>query len=185
MHGVLSLAALHLAYQHPELQAKYLQLCDKHQSAALSTFRTVLSGDISPELADALFALSAVLSISSMGRSCVANNAATVDMDAIAEIFFLTRGVRDVIHMHYARIREGPMQEMFENQRYAEGTKITLPQSIAVQFEDIRQMLAKSGLDSEALNQCEEALTELEDVYQNVMYFGQVTDVETGQIFRW
>lgn len=185
MHGLLALAALHLAYRHPEAQMRYLQLCDKHQTVALKTFRTVLSSDINPELADALFALSAVISISSMARSCAVNDAAAIDIDAIVEVFFLTRGVRDVIHVHYERIRQGPMVEMFENQTKPEGTELTLPPSVSSRFEAIRQMLVNYGLDPEALTHCQAALRDLEDIYQDIMYFGPLTNLEIGQVFRW
>lgn len=185
MHGLLALAALHLAYLNPKAQVRYLQLCDKHQSVALQQFRTVLSSDISPELADALFALSAVISISSMARSCVVDGTTSVDADAIAEVFFLTRGVADVIRVHYEHIRAGPMGKMFENQHYPEGTEVVLPPLVARQFERIREMLSTYGLDPGALEHCQKALSDLEDVYQNILYFGSTTQLETGQVFRW
>ena len=70
MHGLLALSALHLAYRNPTTSTRYLQLCDKHQSIALSSFRTSLSADMTQDLADALFALASTISVSSMARSC-------------------------------------------------------------------------------------------------------------------
>lgn len=72
MHGLLAFAALHLALIKPESSVKYLQLCDRHQAIALQKFRSVLSSPeaFDSELADALFALSVTLSLSSMARSC-------------------------------------------------------------------------------------------------------------------
>ena len=70
MHGLLALSALHLAFEQPNRSAHYLQLCDKHQSIALNKFRAILSSEIDPEVADALFALASTISVSSMARSC-------------------------------------------------------------------------------------------------------------------
>ena len=63
MHGILALSALHLAYLSNYQETKYLQLCDKHQSIALKRFREILSGEIDPSVSDALFALSATISV--------------------------------------------------------------------------------------------------------------------------
>lgn len=63
MHGILALSALHLAYLSGYQDSKYLQLCDKHQTIALKRFREILSGDIDPSVSDALFALSATISV--------------------------------------------------------------------------------------------------------------------------
>lgn len=186
MHGLLGLAALHLAYLHPDQQTRYLALCDKHQVITLKAFRSILASDsISPELADSLFALSAVISISSMARSCVTQPAATIDMDAVAEVFFLTKGVRDVIHLHHDRIRSGPMGEMFESQQYPEGTEVTLPPSIAQRFEGLRGMLVSHDLEPEALGHCQTALNDLENIYENIVYVCARETLKTGQVFRW
>lgn len=84
MHGLLALSALHLAYLNPSSSSKYLQLCDKHQAIALQKFRAILSSNIDPSLADALFALSSTISVSAMARSCAvapaSNHSKAMDM---------------------------------------------------------------------------------------------------------
>ena len=205
MHGLLALAALHLAYLNPDSSIRYLQMCDKHQAIALKKFRTILSTDINPELADSLFALAATMSISSVARSCAIVEARTIDIDDVVELFFLTRGVRDVILVTYEHITSGPMLEMFENSEYPAGTEVSLyvsclredfkdsqladaifrPQPVSDQFNSVRTFLKEYGLDPEALTHCESALNDLEEIYRNVQYFGHYKPIETGQVWRW
>jgi hypothetical protein len=119
MHGLLALSALHLAYQHPEEAVRYLRLCDKHQSIALGRFRSILSSsEFDVERADALFGLAAVISVSSMARSSALfehdSDEKVISMDEVVELFILTRGVRDVIHLAHQHISRGPLAELFE-----------------------------------------------------------------------
>ena len=106
-------------------------------------------------------------------------------MDEIVEMFHLTRGVRDVIHVTYEHIQKGPMTEMFDGHRYPIDADIKLPQSVANQFKSIQEMLEGYGLDPEALEHCQAALTDLEDIYRNVIYWNAVATLEAGQVWRW
>ena len=105
-------------------------------------------------------------------------------MEDVAEFFFLTRGVRDIIHVTHDHIRSGPLGELFE-QGVPEGTKVTLPVEVTEQFDALREMLATSGLDPEALTHCQSALTDLDEIYQNVYYFAVRGDVFSGQAIKW
>ena len=189
MHGILALSALHLAYLHRYEATEYLQLCDKHQTVALKKFRTILSSEIDPDVADALFALASTISVSSMARSCAAAEAMegprAVSMDNVTELFFLIRGVRDVIDVTRDYIARGPMAELFDAHRMPEGTEITLPDEVSAQFSALRQMLVTWGLDPEALAHCQSALTDLDEIYRNIIYWASRGHVETGQVFRW
>ena len=185
MHGLLALSALHLAYSNPDSAPRYLQLCDKHQAIALNKFRTILSSDVDPELADALFALASTISVSTMARCTAMSESDAMNMDEITELFFLTRGVRDVIHLTYEHIQKGPMVEMFGGHVYPPDAEVKLPQSVSKELDDIRQMLTQYGLDPEALTHCQSALTDLEEIYRNIVYWNAVSTLETGQVFRW
>jgi hypothetical protein len=97
LHGLLALSALSLAYMRPAESAKYLSLCDKHQTIAIAGYRTVLNGEITPHNAHALFALASTISISSMARAGARASAQPaprfISLDEIAEMFLLTRSV--------------------------------------------------------------------------------------------
>lgn len=185
MHGLLAHAALHLAYIRPARSSKYLQTCDKHQAIALRKFRSILSSPVDPKLADALFALAGTLSVSSMARSCARSETSTLDMDAITELFILTRGVKNVIHLSYEHIKSGPLAVMLETQGHPEGTDDHLPVTISSRFEAIRHMLGAYGMDDEALRHCQFALTELQKIYNNIAYISVTANIEVGDVSRW
>lgn len=151
MHGLLAWAALHLAYSKPEDSFRYLKACDKHQAIALETFRSILSSPFDPALADALFALSGIVSVSSMARTCTRSEAAAVDMDTVAELFMLTRGVKHVIQLSREHIKDGPLGAMLDSRPYPDDTPVQLPYTISSSFEAIRTMLTTYGMDEESL----------------------------------
>ena len=187
LHGLLAFTALHLAYLKPHDSPRYLSLGDKHQAIALESFQSILSSnaDPDPDMADALFALSATLSLSSMARSCALSANTTMNMDDIAELFIMTKGIQNMIRLSSEHIRRGPMATMLEYQTRPEGTETELPLPVSVHFEALRQILVMYGLDPEALEDCQSALTQLEEIYKNIIDFAPVVDIEIGDISRW
>lgn len=123
-------------------------------------------------LAESLFALSGTLSVSSMAATCtrMCTDAAIIDTDTITELFTLTRGIRDVIHLSYEHIRTGPMAALLENQRYPEATETNLPPSVSTCLEAVERMLITSGMDPNAIQHCQVALAELKRIYHNIAY---------------
>lgn len=190
MHGILALSALHLAYLQQYKAPRYLRLSDKHQALALKQFRSILAADINEDVSDALFALSATISVCSMARACAQaeltpGEPKAMTMEDVSEYFFLTRGVRDVIHVTYDRVSTGPLSKLFDAHRMPEGTIVTLPDEVLQQFSALRQMLETWGLDPEALTHCRAALADLEDIYCNIYWWARNEEVYTGQVIRW
>lgn len=184
MHGLLAYAALHLAYLRPDNAHKYLQLSDKHQAIAVQKYRSMLClPSVDPEVADALFALSATLSFSPMARSCALTETTTMDMDTVTEMFILTRGIVNVINLTREHIKQSPMMEMLRTRDYI--GVVHLPLCVSSQFDAIRHMLASYGLDQDALEHCQYALQKLEEVYKNISYFSPTHNMEIGDITRW
>lgn len=108
-----------------------------------------------------------------------------MDMDNVMELFILTKGVANVIRLSHSDIRKGPMAVMLEDQAYPEGTDIHLPLSISSRFEGLQLMLATYGLDEEALEHCQSALTELQEIYKNIAYFSPMASIVTGMVSQW
>lgn len=185
MHGLLALAALHLARVRLHSSKQHLQRCDRHQALALERFRSILSSPVDPELVDALFALSATLAISSMARSCVQADSAALDVNTITELFILTRGVRDMIHLSYDRIMAGPLAALLQMRRDPEPTEASLPPSVSARFAEVQHMLVTYGMDPNALQHCQSALFGLRNTYQNITYILRVGNVELGDVSRW
>lgn len=86
MHGILALAALHLAHHRPSSSVQLLQTCDKHQAIALEKFRSILSSPVDFQLADARFALAATLAVSSMARKCADTDSSALDVNTISTL---------------------------------------------------------------------------------------------------
>lgn len=185
MHGLLAFAALHLAYLRPTSSFQYLQLCDKHQNIALRKFCSILSSPINPELVDALLALAATFPLSHMARSCVLSETVTMDIDAVAELFVLTRGIATVIRSSRKHIMQGPLTEMLQIHTYPEGTQVRLPVAVAARFEALQRMLTSYGLGKDALEHSQSALAELEEIYKNIVYLSPTTNIEMDVLSRW
>ncbi|KAK3705721.1 hypothetical protein LTR37_013164 [Vermiconidia calcicola] len=156
---------------------------------SLEKFRSVLASEIDADVADSLFGLAAALSVSAMARSCEAaesgSNPQAIGMEDVAELFILTRGVRDVIAVTRDHIVQGPMSALFPAHSAPEGMEITLSAPVESQFDALQEMLEGWGLDPEALEHCHSALRDLHEIYENVVYWGTRGHVETGQVVRW
>jgi hypothetical protein len=185
MHGLLALAAIHLAYLQPVLSSQHLQAFNKHQAVALEEFRSILSSSVDPTRADALFALAATLSVSSMAQTLTQVDDAALDMDTITELFILTRGVKNIIGLTYEHITAGPMAVLLEKQCGPEVTEVNLPSVVKNRFEAVGQLLVTYGMDENAFQHCQTALTELQEIYQNIAYISCTDNVGLGVISRW
>lgn len=188
MHGILALSALHIAHTRPSEADKYLRSCDKHQTKALEMFRTVLCTDITPEISTALFALSSTISILSMGRSCadamLMPEPRCVSMEQVAELFLLTRGVRDLIHTCMDWVSAGPLGPMLDGNNVPDQHDVQLPVAVQKHFINLQYMLEEC-CGVEYRPECERALRRLEDIYHNVLKASATGEVETGQIWQW
>lgn len=189
LHGIIALSALHLAHLEREQSTKYLRMYDKHQAIALARFRTTLSSDLDPEMGGALFALATTLSVSSTARSCAVPETmphpAVMDMNDVIELFFLTKGVRDIIRVTGDHIRKGPMAPIFNATTYPDGIDILLPPSVADRVKALHRMVAQYGLDLDAAEHCHSALRELEHIYRNIQYWAGIGNVEIGHVWQW
>lgn len=117
LHGLLAMSAMSLAYLRPDETDKFVTVCDKHQTVALSGFRAVLSGPVTEDTANAAFALSSIISVLSMARAKATAAARPppiyLRVEDVTEVFLLTRGVREVISLGVEHIKKGPLSQMF------------------------------------------------------------------------
>lgn len=77
------------------------------------------------------------------------------------------------------------MSEMFGGHSYDDDTVVALPDAVVRHMQDLATMLETSGLDPQAKVECQEALTHLEDIYKNIVYFTKTSLIEVGQVWRW
>lgn len=187
MHGILALTALYLAHLRPYSAFKYFQKYDKHQGIALQKFRSILSSPIDTGQADALLALASTLSVSSMAKTCAQSQSSSMTMDAIAELFILTKGIRTVNHLAHVHSKHGPMAEMLRDQPGypPNGADVQLPLRVSSCFEAVQRMLLACALEQEALEDCQTALKVLESIYKNIAHISKQGGIETGDVSRW
>lgn len=105
-----------------------------------------------------------------------------VNMDQVAELFLLTRGVRDVVLVCHKWIKSGPLGGVLEGYVVPhEEEQLPLPPTISARFADLDRMLMHSCSDENELTICREALTHLEDIYRGVAHFNAKEQLETGE----
>ena len=111
MHGLLALAALHIADSSPEeaRRRKYTELATMHQNMALAEFRPQLS-NITPSNCHAVFAFSSL--IAALAFAFSRSTASPRTGEPVAEVlqdFFLFRGVEGVLAAHWDTIQSGKL----------------------------------------------------------------------------
>jgi hypothetical protein len=121
MHGILSVAALHLAHLHTGTSEKHLITAARHHNIALRGFQGTL-GNVNDQNSDALFACSNlnviyVLRISVEHCSNSRPNSDSTDRISQAlgaEWIPMLRGVEAVLSSVYQRVSVGPLRAILD-----------------------------------------------------------------------
>ena len=64
-----------------------------------------------------------------------------VSIEDVAELFMLTRGVREVTAAVVHYIVQGPFSAILVGHRMPEGTRVTLPEPLIQRFRELHRML--------------------------------------------
>jgi hypothetical protein len=188
MHGVLALAALHLAIMKPTQTAKYASLCDKHQASALSSYRHILT-HITDDVADALFALSTILSISSLARATLRASQMEgqqyISVESICELLFLTRGVREVKEATGELVSRGPFSVVLYGHQMSADVQVTMSVKILGVFRALERMVHDQCTEIDQRKHCSEAITHLYSVFETVLAKYSLGELEMGHVWRW
>jgi hypothetical protein len=121
MHGILSVAALHLAHLQTGTSGKHLLTAARHHNIALRGFQDTL-GNVNDQNSDSLFACSNLNVIYVLRISVEHCSNARPDPDSTdrisralgAEWIPMLRGVEAVLSSVYPRVRVGPLRAMFD-----------------------------------------------------------------------
>ena len=188
MHGVLALSALHLATMRPAQVNKYASLCDKHQASALASYRQILT-HITDDVADALFALATILSLSSLARATLKasqmDGPPYISVDSICELMFLTRGVREVKEATGERVNLGRFSAVLHGHDLSADVQVTMSPKISSIFRELDLMVHVNCENQEQKKYCSEAVTHLRNVFQGLLGCWLTGDFEVGKIWRW
>lgn len=188
MHGVLALSALHLACSRPAQVDKYASLCDKHQASALASYRHILT-HITDDVANALFALSTILSISSVARATLRASQMLepkyISVDSICELLYLTRGVREVKEATGDLVNRGPFSVVLFGHERSADVQVTLSPKMLGLFRLLERMVHDNCADWDQRKLCLDSLKYLQDVYEATIGRYVAGNLATGTIWRW
>jgi hypothetical protein len=121
MHGILSVAALHLAHLHTGTSEKHLITAARHHNIALRGFRGTL-GNVNDQNSDALFAcsnLSVIYVLRISVEHCSNSRPNSDPTDRISQAFGaewipMLRGVEAVLSSVYQRVSVGPLRAILD-----------------------------------------------------------------------
>ena len=188
MHGVLALAALHIACSKPTMATHYISLCDKHQASALASYRQILT-HITDDVADALFALATILSISSVARgtlrASLMEGQQYISVENICELLFLTRGVREVKEATGELVNKGPFAVVLFGHDVSADVQVTMSPRLLGVFRELERMVHDHCVETEQRKHCSQALAHLHDVYSSMLAKYSLGDLEMGHVWRW
>ncbi|KAF2848589.1 hypothetical protein T440DRAFT_470186 [Plenodomus tracheiphilus IPT5] len=127
MHGILSLAALHLTYLYPPDRQMYLHRATHHHTLALSGFREDINR-ITPSNADGLFGTATLLffhAFLTFGKAYNDNDEMATSSNRTSRILGiewipLTRGIQAVLTPTYAHVKKGPLSSTLDLKHWAE-----------------------------------------------------------------
>lgn len=151
MHQLLAIAAFHMASLDSQRRNERRIQASQHQGSAIQGLRSTLFA-ISDENCHAAFATSTLLSISAFAafsENVVVQDDIATDIDNLAEVCLLMRGMHGILKQHEDAIARGSMGRML--QVGTPTTQTTIPQSttsvLAAAVEELRSISMPPGVD--------------------------------------
>jgi hypothetical protein len=188
MHGVLALAALHVACSKPAQAAKYTSLFDKHQALALASYKHILA-NITDDLANALFALATILSISSLVRATLRASQMEgpqyISVDSICELLHMTKGVREVKEVVGELVCHGNFSVLLHGHQLSADVRVTMSRKILSVFRGLERMMHDHCTNPDQHKHCSEAVCHLYSVFETILGKHALGGLEMGHIWRW
>lgn len=185
MHGILGVAALHLAHLQPGPRNKWLLISTNHQNRAISQFRLQLPS-ITPENCDELYALSSLTTMFRCASLPIPTDPHQPDaIDDTLECFMLTRGVNEVLKTSYVWVGNGPLLPMLIPDRLAPfvpfGSTVQTrldEYGLQPQFDELRGLVTHEAFDAPLRATLLVALADLSLCYHRIL--AQPADREPG-----
>jgi hypothetical protein len=145
---------------------------------------------ITKELANPVFALSAILSVSSIVaatlRASLTPAPHDISVDSICELLYLTRGVQDVKEAAEEFISSGPFTVLPYGHVGDTGLRVTLSYEMTYVFMELRRMIHDHCSNFEQRTECVAAVNHLQGIYETI--FGRLSStsrIESGIIWCW
>ena len=110
MHGILALAALHIAHDRPDLKDRYISSALRHNNTAIVSFRSALE-QVTEGNCHALFAFSTILLVLTLAFA--QTGAKKHDpVEDLMQVFTLLQGTRSVLESAMKWIATGPLEPL-------------------------------------------------------------------------
>lgn len=188
MHGIIALAAIHQVHRQPTNSSKYLKHFEAHQGKAIALYRRALS-DITDATANALFALSSIMSITSLAsatwRSSNMPGIQHIGIDGICETLLMTRGSREVNLASGNIIRRGPLSVMLTGHVVSSSAHVNLNAKLVQALDHLTATVNDGCANPEHLRLCTEALIPLREIYEAAYTLHSRSELQLGHIWRW
>ncbi|ORX95731.1 hypothetical protein BCR34DRAFT_579117 [Clohesyomyces aquaticus] len=181
MHGLLSVAALHLASSHPESDTSYTDAAICHHDLALAEYRVQLN-DIDSENCSALFACSTMVILFAFGFSlsrvhCGAGIQRPVQ--EITNIFVLLRGSYALIQESWHWLETGELSLLFQER--AGDASTVLPHEVMASFRRLEEFLESAEADFQEKSVYQTAIRRLKECFVSVL----PNHADKGLVLSW
>lgn len=114
MHGLLSLAALHIAMEDLPSHKTYVDHALQHYTSAITLYRPELI-NVTQKNCHALFGFSSVAALISLAVSMASHHTGTALLNDIHDIFNLLKGIHAVVEAAREWIKAGPVGDLIRD----------------------------------------------------------------------
>ncbi|KAK4964149.1 hypothetical protein LTR66_012454 [Elasticomyces elasticus] len=183
MRGILGIAAIDLARLKPEMHDKLIAVATRHLNVALKSFRETLPVPAADNC-NALLAFSMLVVIFAFALP-----PRVAPIDAIGNIFKLTRGTSVIMMETYKWIKDGPFKPMlqigneFDETPTFEPMKGSLPEGIDFGLSYLDTMMRCGDPTEDERILCTTLVKELQQLYARM--FLQARKFSMGSIMQW
>ncbi|CAG8958118.1 hypothetical protein HYFRA_00000464 [Hymenoscyphus fraxineus] len=184
MRGILTVAALHLAYLHPERRDFYVSNSLQHHDIALSGATEVLP-NVSNENCMPLHIFSILTCIHSLGRPRKPEDFLVVGEQGIAKWFVLFKGVVLIIERFSETMSTGPLAAFFHSRvRRQRQRQSCIETSTMDHLSSLRASILSAPLPPDTAQMYLDNMIELQNSFSFV-YSCPSHSHELGDIFIW
>ncbi|GJC87219.1 sterol uptake control protein 2 [Colletotrichum liriopes] len=175
LHGILAVAAIHVAHSNPEKRDEYATISTRHQNVALSKFSPGLS-EIGEKNADA-YVLHAIC-IFLLNTYSIANPSGPITPKDVAQSFILLQGIKSILTLPFAHryIYSGPLARWL----YQGGVEPAVGGNYSSKIDDLLN-LTRSMAPSDDTTTCQSALEGLKITFAAV----STPQHRSGLVWRW
>jgi hypothetical protein len=194
MRGIFAISALHLASLHPDRRNEFVLSASKHQHIALQDLRSALSGEITKDNCNAIFASSILLAACSMGSQQSPEDSVPADgaeMGVVPEWMNLLRGTYALLASAWIWIQEGPLGQILQQDVAILECPVGIDDSHLVKLATLFSSPVSSPASSLAVNDRNHvyrgALNELRDAFLFSYSFspGGICQSKKWSSLRW